>query len=152
MFFKYNGKIVEATSPQPAKTARKDNDKYLYTLSTKNALKLSNYVLEQLKVKIGDKLAYEKYNDVIFLFKATTDDQGGAPLTKLGANKSFVRLNYATLWNELKGDEQSVNKYELGEPVPITDKKGKETGAFAFTLVFVENTPKQVATAKKGKR
>lgn len=156
MKWSINGKVKDLERPEPVKTPQKEADKYIYTLSTKNALKLSNYVTDKLSVKIGDKIAYVKDEDKIYIFKTTQDDPLGYPLTKLGINKSFVRLNHSMLWAELKGDEKFVNQYELGEEITAVDDKGKETDQKAYLLVFVKKENKQasgkkIASTGKGK-
>lgn len=144
----FNGEIIEPKSPEPVKVEKLD-DKGFYTLSTKNALKLSNYVAEQLGVKLGNKIAYVKHNDLVFIYKTTTEDVNGYPLTKLGLNQSFIRLNHATLWNELKGNDKSVRKFELGEPIPAVDEKGNPTGENVFLLTYKGETLKQPSGKKK---
>lgn len=148
MKWSINGKIKELERPEPVRVARKEEDKYIYTLSTKNALKLSNHVTATLGVKIGDKIAYVKDGDKVYIFKTTNDDPLGYSLTKLGINKSFVRLNHSMLWNDLKGDLKFVNQYELGEVITAVDDKGKETDQKAYEVVFVKKENKQ-ASGKK---
>jgi len=151
MRFKFNGEIIEPYSPEPVRNTIKDVDKGLYTLSTRNALKLSNYVKDLLKVELGDKVAYQKYDKHIFLYKTTSDDPLGYPLTKLGLNKSFSRLNHSQLWTELGGSDKHVNKYELGEALEDLDEKNKPTGRIAFPVVFIKKQAKQAKSIKPKK-
>jgi|GEM_PF-4167218 len=149
MRFKFNGEIIEAYSPEPVRNTIKDVDKGLYTLSTRNAIKLSNYVKEQLGVELGDKVAYLKYDKHIFLYKTDSDDPLGYPLTKLGLNKSFSRLNHSQLWTELGGNEKYLNKFELGDALEDLDEKNKPTGRVAFPVIFIKKENKQASAKKK---
>lgn len=154
IIFIVDGEEVVTTLPvkdTPPNT--KLDDKGLHTLSTKNGLKLSKHVQDQLGLKplidpktkkpvAGDKVGYSKAGDRIFLFK--TNDGTGKPVTRLGVNQSYVRLNFAKLWEDLKGNENNTIKYELGTEVVSKDGKIK-----AFELVFIKETPKQINGNKK---
>lgn len=139
-----DGQKVEAVRPPNTNTA-KANDTALYTLSTKNALKLSNYVLSQLDAKEGDFIDYLKVGEKIVLYKPLEADEFAVKVTKLGSNNSYKRFNHTNLWYELKGSETETVKYELGEPVTFDGHENIK----AFTLVFIERKNITKPTAKK---
>ena len=149
IIFIVDGKEVVTTIPaKEATTNVKLDDKGLYTLTTKNALKLSQHVQNTLGVKINDEVGFSVGKDMydeksIFIFKTNSED--GKKITKLGTNKSYVRLNYAELWNELKGNDKTTLKYELG-----TEVKSKDGKTTAYVLKFVSEQKKQ-ASGKKTK-
>jgi hypothetical protein len=159
IIFIVDGEEIITTVPNTEATPNvKSLDTGLHTLTTKNSLKLSVHVQKQLGLKplkdengeqikdkdgnniTGDKVGYSKSGDRIFIFK--TEEENGKAVTNLGSNKSYVRLNYAQLWKDLKGNEKTTLKYELGK-----EAKSKDNKITAYELVFVTANKKQASTA-----
>ncbi|KLT69916.1 hypothetical protein [Flavobacterium sp. ABG] len=136
---------VEQVATIPSKTAAKEKavDTGVYTLSTKNALKFSVNAMEKLGVKLGDEVTYIIVGDRHFLAKTTPELGEGFAITKLGDTQNYKRLNHPVLWAALKGNDKTINRFELSDPITSKD------GLVVFELLFKETIKKKVTNGKR---